>query len=112
MPTNIFPCPNCKTIILADSEACPHCNNPVPPRVRELAARENRKALRKRHLMQILVGAIFIVAGFAVSVISYAIASASAGGGRYFLMIGLVVGGGFNIIKGIAGLISTIKVLG
>jgi uncharacterized membrane protein len=95
-----------------EAEACPHCKNSVPSNIRELAARENRNALRKRHLRQILAGAFFIAGGFAVSAISYAIASASSGGGRYFIMIGMVVVGGFNIIKGVAGLISTVKVLG
>ena len=113
MGSGVFQCYNCKEYISVDAKECRFCKTPITPEVAQAnalaQAEENRLEQQKKNVRAMLVGLAMVVAGLAITAVTFALASMQEGGGHYFITWGLVVFGGINFFRGLAGWIGNRK---
>ena len=105
--SRVFPCPNCKEFIASDALQCRFCTATLDPQAASAAAdrqeKENRIYRKKQYARHMMIGAPLFVLGLVVTIGSYVAATASEGGGRYFVTYGLVIAGAGDFLYGLFG---------
>jgi hypothetical protein len=92
---------------------CRFCSATLDPQTVRAAAnrqdQENRIYRKKQYGRHMMIGAPLFVLGLIVTIGSYVAATASEGGGRYFITYGLVIAGAGDFLYGLFGWLGEVR---
>ena len=108
-----FPCPQCREFIASDATVCRFCSALVDASAAESAliaqAKENKDYRRKHYSRHLLMGGGLFALGAAITIVTYAAAAFSSGGGRYVVTYGLLMAGAGDLLYGLVGWLGELK---